>query len=53
MLSPTIAAPAAIAITSSIESEPSEASTEEAISAVSPGKGTPLASAPTSSASRG
>ena len=50
MLSPTIAAAAAIAITSSIERWPCEARTDAAISAVSPGTGTPLASIPTSRA---
>ena len=53
MLSPTIAATAAIAITTSMDRLPSEATTDEVISAVSPGSGTPLASAPTSRASSG
>ena len=50
MLSPTIAAAAAIAITSSIDRCPCDASTAAAISAVSPGTGTPLASIPTNTA---
>ena len=48
MLSPTIAANAAIAITSSIWSFPRLARTAAVISAVSPGTGTPLDSAITS-----
>jgi hypothetical protein len=50
MLSPTIAAAAAIAITSSIRSSPCDASTAAAINAVSPGTGTPLDSTATNTA---
>ena len=46
-----IAAAAAIAITATMSISPSWASTPAAISAVSPGTGTPVDSSPTSSAS--
>ena len=50
MLSPTIAAAAAVAITTTIESRPLWASSEAVISAVSPGTGIPEDSQPTSAA---
>src|SRR2546421_8797217 len=51
MLSPTMADAAAIAITASMASFPSEERTDAVMSAVSPGTGTPLASVPTRAAS--